>query len=237
MNDLFVAAGARGGGLADALIAECVERCRARGATSLGWQTAKDNHRAQAVYERVGGKREEWLDYSIDVARERPSPTSRRRYSACSSVSASISTPSDAELQPRDLVVDRRPAPGGRRGSSPPPSAPGTPRPAPAWRSSCPSPRRDGPAPAARFTTRPAASRFSRRPPRSYSSTSGRTSHAVGRSAQRVEVDLDVEVARVGQHGAVLHALEVLGAQHAARAGDRDEQVPAPAASSAGITS
>jgi GNAT superfamily N-acetyltransferase len=67
MNDLFVAADARGGGLADALITECVERCRARGATSLGWQTAKDNHRAQVVYERVGGRREEWLDYSIDA--------------------------------------------------------------------------------------------------------------------------------------------------------------------------
>jgi GNAT superfamily N-acetyltransferase len=67
MNDLFVAEDARGGGLADALIAECVERCRARGATSIGWQTAKDNHRAQSVYERVGGKREEWVDYSIDI--------------------------------------------------------------------------------------------------------------------------------------------------------------------------
>ena len=67
MNDLFVSADARGGGLADALIAECVERCRERGATSLGWQTAKDNDRAQAVYERVGGKREEWVDYSIGV--------------------------------------------------------------------------------------------------------------------------------------------------------------------------
>ncbi len=67
MNDLFVAADARGGGLADALIAECVERCRARGAKSLGWQTAKDNDRAQAVYERVGGKRSEWVDYSIEV--------------------------------------------------------------------------------------------------------------------------------------------------------------------------
>ncbi len=68
MNDLFVSADARGGGLADALIAECVERCRARGATSLGWQTAKDNERARGVYERVGGKREEWLDYSIEVS-------------------------------------------------------------------------------------------------------------------------------------------------------------------------
>jgi len=67
MNDLFVADAARGSGLADALIGACVERCRERGATSLGWQTAKDNHRAQGVYERVGGKREEWLDYSIET--------------------------------------------------------------------------------------------------------------------------------------------------------------------------
>ena len=67
MNDLFVAPGARGGGLAEALIADCVERCRRHGADSLGWQTAKYNTRAQAVYERVGAVREEWLDYSLDV--------------------------------------------------------------------------------------------------------------------------------------------------------------------------
>ena len=65
MNDLFVGPEARGSGLADALILECAERCRARGAKSLGWQTAKDNSRAQAVYDRVGGKREQWLDYSL----------------------------------------------------------------------------------------------------------------------------------------------------------------------------
>ena len=63
MNDLFVDADARGRGYADALIRACVDRARERGAVSLGWQTAKDNHRAQAVYERVGGRREEWLDY------------------------------------------------------------------------------------------------------------------------------------------------------------------------------
>jgi GNAT superfamily N-acetyltransferase len=69
MNDLFVAAEARGGGHAEALIAECAERCRQRGATSLDWQTAYTNRRAQAVYERVGATRDErWLDYSLDVA-------------------------------------------------------------------------------------------------------------------------------------------------------------------------
>jgi GNAT superfamily N-acetyltransferase len=79
MNDLFVAADARGSGAAEALIAACAERCRARGAVSLGWQTAKDNHRAQAVYERVGGVREEWLDYSIDTRSTQPAATAARR--------------------------------------------------------------------------------------------------------------------------------------------------------------
>ena len=67
MNDLFVAESARGGGVADALIRACLERCRERGAVRLEWQTALDNRRAQAVYERVGGKRERWFDYSLDV--------------------------------------------------------------------------------------------------------------------------------------------------------------------------
>jgi len=67
MNDLYVSAQARGGGVAEALIAACRERCRAHGAATLGWQTARDNRRAQAVYERVGAKRSEWVDYSLDV--------------------------------------------------------------------------------------------------------------------------------------------------------------------------
>jgi GNAT superfamily N-acetyltransferase len=65
MNDLYVAPEARGEGAADALIAACLERCRERGARALSWQTARDNHRAQTVYERVGATREEWVDYSL----------------------------------------------------------------------------------------------------------------------------------------------------------------------------
>jgi GNAT superfamily N-acetyltransferase len=76
MNDLFVEPGARGSGAADALIEACAERCREHGATTLGWQTAKDNARAQAVYERVGAKREEWLDYSLEVEAASPGATS-----------------------------------------------------------------------------------------------------------------------------------------------------------------
>jgi GNAT superfamily N-acetyltransferase len=68
MNDLFVAPEGRGSGAADMLIEACVERCRGRGAVRLEWQTALDNHRAQAVYERVGGKREQWFDYSLPTA-------------------------------------------------------------------------------------------------------------------------------------------------------------------------
>jgi GNAT superfamily N-acetyltransferase len=68
MNDLFVAEAARGTGVAAELIAACAERCRERGATSLDWTTARDNHRAQRLYERVGARRDErWLDYSLDV--------------------------------------------------------------------------------------------------------------------------------------------------------------------------
>ena len=67
MNDLFVAQGARGAGVADALIAACRERCRSHGAALLAWKTAPDNDRAQAVYDRVGGRRSQWLDYDLPV--------------------------------------------------------------------------------------------------------------------------------------------------------------------------
>jgi GNAT superfamily N-acetyltransferase len=68
MNDLFVTERARGTGVAEALIAACAERCREYGAVSLDWTTARDNHRAQRLYERVGARRDErWVDYSLDV--------------------------------------------------------------------------------------------------------------------------------------------------------------------------
>jgi GNAT superfamily N-acetyltransferase len=70
MNDIFVAQGARGSGVADQLIAACVERCRRRAPARLTWQTALDNHRAQAVYERLGARRSQWLDYELPVEEE-----------------------------------------------------------------------------------------------------------------------------------------------------------------------
>jgi GNAT superfamily N-acetyltransferase len=71
MNDLFVAPHARGAGagrVGEALIAACAEATRAHGAVLLTWQTALDNARAQALYDRVGGRRSQWLDYDLPVA-------------------------------------------------------------------------------------------------------------------------------------------------------------------------
>jgi GNAT superfamily N-acetyltransferase len=66
MNDLFVRPDARGAGVADELIAECARLARERGAHALEWETARSNARAQRVYDRVGGKRDDrWLAYSI----------------------------------------------------------------------------------------------------------------------------------------------------------------------------
>jgi ribosomal protein S18 acetylase RimI-like enzyme len=68
MNDLYVAAEARGSGVAKDLIDACLERCREHGATELIWQTATDNARAQALYDRIGATRDDrWLDYSLPV--------------------------------------------------------------------------------------------------------------------------------------------------------------------------
>jgi RimJ/RimL family protein N-acetyltransferase len=41
----------------------------------MGWQTAKDNARAQRLYERLGATRTEWIDYSLDATSNRPEAT------------------------------------------------------------------------------------------------------------------------------------------------------------------
>lgn len=67
MNDLFVTESTRGRGLADQLIMACRSECSRHGARRLTWQTAPDNLRAQAVYERIGATRQQWVDYWLDV--------------------------------------------------------------------------------------------------------------------------------------------------------------------------
>lgn len=67
MNDLYVDSQARGHGAGTELIEACRTEARRRGARRLAWQTALDNTRAQSVYERLGGERAQWLDYSLPV--------------------------------------------------------------------------------------------------------------------------------------------------------------------------
>lgn len=67
MNDLYVVAAHRGSGAARALFEACREECRSRGFAEMTWETAPDNHRAQRFYGKVGGRREDWVAYSIEV--------------------------------------------------------------------------------------------------------------------------------------------------------------------------
>jgi hypothetical protein len=54
--------------LRHARLREEPERCREHGAARLVWQTARDDHRAQAVYARVGATGDDrWLDYELPV--------------------------------------------------------------------------------------------------------------------------------------------------------------------------
>ena len=65
MNDLYVVPEARGRRIADALIRACLDEARERGAVRLEWTTHPHNHRARAVYDRVGGRPETWVEYSL----------------------------------------------------------------------------------------------------------------------------------------------------------------------------
>jgi ribosomal protein S18 acetylase RimI-like enzyme len=67
LEDLFVDPAHRGGGYAEALIEACAERCRERGAPVLEWTTAPDNHRAQAVYRRVGASGSDWVEFELEL--------------------------------------------------------------------------------------------------------------------------------------------------------------------------
>lgn len=58
LNDLFVAPGARGRGVARALLHRAVEDARGRGAVKLMLSTAVDNTPAQALYESEGWVRD-----------------------------------------------------------------------------------------------------------------------------------------------------------------------------------
>lgn len=67
MNDLYVVAESRGQGVGRALLEACGREAVARGIGRLTWQTAPDNTRAQALYDRVGAAVEQWYEYTLQV--------------------------------------------------------------------------------------------------------------------------------------------------------------------------
>ena len=68
LEDLFVAEHARGGGHADSLIDQTGTIARRHGAPAVTWLTALDNRRAQAVYDRVGGRSAPFLEYELELS-------------------------------------------------------------------------------------------------------------------------------------------------------------------------
>ena len=67
-TSVYVAQRARGRGHADALIEATAAVARRHAAPVVTWLTAPDNRRAQAVYDRVGGRSNPFLEYELDLA-------------------------------------------------------------------------------------------------------------------------------------------------------------------------
>ncbi|MZQ82949.1 GNAT family N-acetyltransferase [Paenibacillus sp. 5J-6] len=66
LNDLYVIEAERGQGAAAKLFAASKGYAARHGYANLTWTTAKDNLRAQAFYDKVGGDRSDWLTYSVN---------------------------------------------------------------------------------------------------------------------------------------------------------------------------
>jgi GNAT superfamily N-acetyltransferase len=68
MNDLYVAPAVRGHGIGMALIEACAGESAHHGAIGLEWYTAPTNTRAQAVYDRTGAGRSDWVAYTLPMS-------------------------------------------------------------------------------------------------------------------------------------------------------------------------
>ena len=66
LEDLFVYEAARGSGVGRALIEALAARGRREGWLRLYWQTARDNARAQRLYDQIA-QRTSWLRYDLDL--------------------------------------------------------------------------------------------------------------------------------------------------------------------------
>jgi GNAT superfamily N-acetyltransferase len=65
LNDLYVSSGFRGFKLGERLFKECIHFVRENGLADMTWETTEDNKVAQRLYEKMGGKRSEWIHYEM----------------------------------------------------------------------------------------------------------------------------------------------------------------------------
>lgn len=63
LNDLFVSADGRRRGVGEALMQQAAEFGRQQGAAYLVLQTGRENHQAQALYEKIGWKQDQETYY------------------------------------------------------------------------------------------------------------------------------------------------------------------------------
>lgn len=65
LNDLYVVPGFRREGVGTLLFEACLALVHDRGYAQMEWVTASDNRQAQALYEKLGAERGDWIQYSI----------------------------------------------------------------------------------------------------------------------------------------------------------------------------
>ncbi|KAA8782437.1 N-acetylglutamate synthase-like GNAT family acetyltransferase [Paenibacillus sp. 4624] len=65
MNDLFVTEAFREGETESHLFARCQQYTHEHGCAYMSWITAVTNERAQQLFDRLGAKRGNWVNYSI----------------------------------------------------------------------------------------------------------------------------------------------------------------------------
>jgi GNAT superfamily N-acetyltransferase len=66
LNDLFVVSSGRGQKVGEQLFNRCLSYIRENGFAYMTWETAKDNHIAQGLYNKMGGHVSDWMVYEIE---------------------------------------------------------------------------------------------------------------------------------------------------------------------------
>ncbi|KRF07200.1 GCN5 family acetyltransferase [Paenibacillus sp. Soil766] len=65
MNDLFLLEPFRGTAVEEDLFLKCQIYSKENGYAYMSWITAPDNHRAQQFFDKMGGTRVDWANYTI----------------------------------------------------------------------------------------------------------------------------------------------------------------------------